>query len=179
MGDEAASSPRVSAERNCHVSPWEAPLQPPRLGLPLPQRDPKKSKLLLRRFDAVGMWSRTSLILSLSLKQRATLTKQASVHQAKVSSWLHSSEDMNKCCKGWSLFCLFLFAHCSGLARLPARLTVSLSDCSESFFRFPKLSSDNKYLSLRLGGMWIVHARAQPAAEEHGGPPPHVLGPGH
>ncbi|KAF3833700.1 hypothetical protein F7725_024904 [Dissostichus mawsoni] len=36
---------------------------------------------------------------SVSLKQRATLTKQASVHQAKVSSWLHSSEDMNKCCK--------------------------------------------------------------------------------
>uniref|UniRef100_A0A665WJ01 Oxysterol-binding protein n=1 Tax=Echeneis naucrates TaxID=173247 RepID=A0A665WJ01_ECHNA len=30
---------------------------------------------------------------------RATLTKQASVHQAKVSSWLHSSEDMDKCCK--------------------------------------------------------------------------------
>uniref|UniRef100_A0A4W6EDR6 Oxysterol-binding protein n=1 Tax=Lates calcarifer TaxID=8187 RepID=A0A4W6EDR6_LATCA len=30
---------------------------------------------------------------------RATLTKQASVHQAKVSSWLHSSEDMDKCSK--------------------------------------------------------------------------------
>ncbi|XP_034096690.1 oxysterol-binding protein-related protein 3-like [Gymnodraco acuticeps] len=37
--------------------------------------------------------------LSDSLRKRATLTKQASVHQAKVSSWLHSSEDMNKCCK--------------------------------------------------------------------------------
>uniref|UniRef100_A0A3Q3LBB9 Oxysterol-binding protein n=1 Tax=Mastacembelus armatus TaxID=205130 RepID=A0A3Q3LBB9_9TELE len=37
--------------------------------------------------------------LSLTLKQRATLTKQASIHQAKVSSWLHSSEDMDKCCK--------------------------------------------------------------------------------
>ncbi|KAA8586032.1 hypothetical protein FQN60_007601 [Etheostoma spectabile] len=34
-----------------------------------------------------------------SLRKRATLTKQASVHQAKVSSWLHSSEDMNKCSK--------------------------------------------------------------------------------
>uniref|UniRef100_A0A665WJX3 Oxysterol-binding protein n=1 Tax=Echeneis naucrates TaxID=173247 RepID=A0A665WJX3_ECHNA len=34
-----------------------------------------------------------------SLRKRATLTKQASVHQAKVSSWLHSSEDMDKCCK--------------------------------------------------------------------------------
>ncbi|XP_076006181.1 oxysterol-binding protein-related protein 3-like isoform X2 [Genypterus blacodes] len=34
-----------------------------------------------------------------SMRKRATLTKQASVHQAKVSSWLHSSEDMQKCCK--------------------------------------------------------------------------------
>ncbi|CAG5890434.1 unnamed protein product [Menidia menidia] len=34
-----------------------------------------------------------------SLRKRSTLTKQASVHQAKVSSWLHSSEDMNKCSK--------------------------------------------------------------------------------
>ncbi|XP_022602741.1 oxysterol-binding protein-related protein 3-like [Seriola dumerili] len=34
-----------------------------------------------------------------SLRKRATLTKQASVHQAKVSSWLHSSEDMDRCCK--------------------------------------------------------------------------------
>ncbi|KAM4539189.1 oxysterol-binding protein-related protein 3-like isoform 3-T3 [Odontesthes bonariensis] len=34
-----------------------------------------------------------------SLRKRATLTKQASVHQAKVSSWLHSSEDMKKCSK--------------------------------------------------------------------------------
>ncbi|XP_030003865.1 oxysterol-binding protein-related protein 3-like isoform X2 [Sphaeramia orbicularis] len=34
-----------------------------------------------------------------SLRKRNTLTKQASIHQAKVSSWLHSSEDMDKCCK--------------------------------------------------------------------------------
>ncbi|XP_054874183.1 oxysterol-binding protein-related protein 3-like [Amphiprion ocellaris] len=34
-----------------------------------------------------------------SLRKRATLTKQASVHQAKVSSWLHSSEEMDKACK--------------------------------------------------------------------------------
>uniref|UniRef100_A0A3B4TIF0 Oxysterol-binding protein n=1 Tax=Seriola dumerili TaxID=41447 RepID=A0A3B4TIF0_SERDU len=34
-----------------------------------------------------------------SCSSRATLTKQASVHQAKVSSWLHSSEDMDRCCK--------------------------------------------------------------------------------
>ncbi|KAJ0055149.1 hypothetical protein NL108_011183 [Boleophthalmus pectinirostris] len=34
-----------------------------------------------------------------SIRRRATLTKQASIHQAKVSSWLHSSEDMDKCCK--------------------------------------------------------------------------------
>ncbi|XP_045915336.1 oxysterol-binding protein-related protein 3-like [Micropterus dolomieu] len=34
-----------------------------------------------------------------SLRKRATLTKQASIHQAKFSSWLHSSEDMDKCCK--------------------------------------------------------------------------------
>nr|XP_020469817.1 oxysterol-binding protein-related protein 3-like [Monopterus albus] len=34
-----------------------------------------------------------------SLRKRLTLTKQASVHQAKVSSWLHSSGDMDKCCK--------------------------------------------------------------------------------
>ncbi|XP_061598759.1 oxysterol-binding protein-related protein 3-like isoform X2 [Cololabis saira] len=37
--------------------------------------------------------------LSDSLRKRSTLTKQASVHQAMVSSWLHSSDDMNKCCK--------------------------------------------------------------------------------
>ncbi|KAG7245113.1 hypothetical protein INR49_023679 [Caranx melampygus] len=37
--------------------------------------------------------------LSDSLRKRSTLTKQVSVHQAKVSSWLHSSEDMEKCCK--------------------------------------------------------------------------------
>ncbi|XP_037549045.1 oxysterol-binding protein-related protein 3 [Nematolebias whitei] len=34
-----------------------------------------------------------------SLRKRATLTKQSSVHQSKVSSWLHSSEEMNKCGK--------------------------------------------------------------------------------
>ncbi|XP_032436017.1 oxysterol-binding protein-related protein 3-like [Xiphophorus hellerii] len=34
-----------------------------------------------------------------SLRKRATLTKQASFHQSKVSSWLHSSEEMNKCSK--------------------------------------------------------------------------------
>nr|XP_061808273.1 oxysterol-binding protein-related protein 3-like [Nerophis lumbriciformis] len=32
-------------------------------------------------------------------KRRATLPKQTSIHQAKISSWLHSSEDMNKCNK--------------------------------------------------------------------------------
>ncbi|XP_067467423.1 oxysterol-binding protein-related protein 3-like isoform X1 [Thunnus thynnus] len=37
--------------------------------------------------------------LSDSLRKRTTVTKQASVHQNKVSSWLHSSEDMNRCCK--------------------------------------------------------------------------------
>ncbi|KAM6973931.1 oxysterol-binding protein-related protein 3-like isoform 1-T1 [Tautogolabrus adspersus] len=34
-----------------------------------------------------------------SLRKRATLTKQASIQQAKVTSWLHSSEDMDKCSK--------------------------------------------------------------------------------
>nr|XP_046272715.1 oxysterol-binding protein-related protein 3-like isoform X2 [Scatophagus argus] len=34
-----------------------------------------------------------------SLRKRATLTKQTSAHQAKISSWLHSSGDMDKCCK--------------------------------------------------------------------------------
>ncbi|XP_034016935.1 oxysterol-binding protein-related protein 3-like isoform X2 [Thalassophryne amazonica] len=34
-----------------------------------------------------------------SYRKRAALTKQASIHQAKVSSWLHSSEDMEKCSK--------------------------------------------------------------------------------
>ncbi|XP_020497496.1 oxysterol-binding protein-related protein 3 isoform X2 [Labrus bergylta] len=37
--------------------------------------------------------------LSDSLRKRATLTKQASIQQAKVNSWLHSSEDMDKCSK--------------------------------------------------------------------------------
>ncbi|XP_038135116.1 oxysterol-binding protein-related protein 3-like isoform X1 [Cyprinodon tularosa] len=34
-----------------------------------------------------------------SFRKRATLPKQASIHQAKVSSWLHSSEEMDKCSK--------------------------------------------------------------------------------
>ncbi|XP_054914844.1 oxysterol-binding protein-related protein 3-like isoform X2 [Poeciliopsis prolifica] len=34
-----------------------------------------------------------------SLRKRATLTKQASFHQSKVSSWFHSSEEMTKCSK--------------------------------------------------------------------------------
>lgn len=34
-----------------------------------------------------------------SIRRRTTLTKQASLNQAKVSSWLHSSDDMDKCCK--------------------------------------------------------------------------------
>ncbi|XP_008419846.1 oxysterol-binding protein-related protein 3-like [Poecilia reticulata] len=34
-----------------------------------------------------------------SLRKRATLTKQASFHQSKLSSWLHSSEEMSKCSK--------------------------------------------------------------------------------
>ncbi|XP_061615626.1 oxysterol-binding protein-related protein 3-like [Phyllopteryx taeniolatus] len=37
--------------------------------------------------------------LSDSIRKRASLPKQTSIHQAKVSSWLHSSEDMNKCSK--------------------------------------------------------------------------------
>uniref|UniRef100_A0A8C6NMR1 Oxysterol-binding protein n=1 Tax=Nothobranchius furzeri TaxID=105023 RepID=A0A8C6NMR1_NOTFU len=32
--------------------------------------------------------------------RRATLTKQTSIHHAKVGSWLQSSEEMNKCSKG-------------------------------------------------------------------------------
>uniref|UniRef100_H2VB97 Oxysterol-binding protein-related protein 3 n=1 Tax=Takifugu rubripes TaxID=31033 RepID=H2VB97_TAKRU len=31
--------------------------------------------------------------------ERSTLTKQTSIHQSKLSSWLHSSMDMDKCCK--------------------------------------------------------------------------------
>ncbi|KAM9824771.1 oxysterol-binding protein-related protein 3-like [Neosynchiropus ocellatus] len=41
----------------------------------------------------------SSPFLSESFSRRATLTKQASIHQAKVSSWLHSSEEMHKCSK--------------------------------------------------------------------------------
>ncbi|XP_013866654.1 oxysterol-binding protein-related protein 3 isoform X2 [Austrofundulus limnaeus] len=41
----------------------------------------------------------SSTPLNDSFRKRATLTKQASVHQAKVNSWLHSSEEMNKCYK--------------------------------------------------------------------------------
>ncbi|XP_039876630.1 oxysterol-binding protein-related protein 3-like isoform X1 [Simochromis diagramma] len=37
--------------------------------------------------------------LNESLRKRATLTKQASIHQSKINSWLHSSDDMDKCCK--------------------------------------------------------------------------------
>lgn len=49
VGVKAASSPRVSTEWDCHVSPREAPLPPPRLVLPLPQWLPEKSKLLVCR----------------------------------------------------------------------------------------------------------------------------------
>ncbi|MED6277049.1 hypothetical protein CHARACLAT_009264, partial [Characodon lateralis] len=41
----------------------------------------------------------SSPLLNDSLRKRATLTKQASFHQSKVSSWLHSSEEMKKCSK--------------------------------------------------------------------------------
>uniref|UniRef100_A0A8C6L1S8 Oxysterol-binding protein n=1 Tax=Nothobranchius furzeri TaxID=105023 RepID=A0A8C6L1S8_NOTFU len=34
-----------------------------------------------------------------SFRNRATLTKQTSIHHAKVGSWLQSSEEMNKCSK--------------------------------------------------------------------------------
>lgn len=43
--------------------------------------------------------SSTSPKLNDTLRKRSTLTKQASFHQAKVSSWLHSTEEMNKCSK--------------------------------------------------------------------------------
>ncbi|KAK7898577.1 hypothetical protein WMY93_019430 [Mugilogobius chulae] len=43
--------------------------------------------------------STSSPALSDSIRRRTTLTKQASIQQAKVSSWLHSTEDMDKCCK--------------------------------------------------------------------------------
>lgn len=33
--------------------------------------------------------------------------------------------------------------------------------------------------SRRLGGMRVVPAGAEPAAQEHGGAAPHILGPGH
>ncbi|KAM3857865.1 oxysterol-binding protein-related protein 3-like [Diretmus argenteus] len=41
----------------------------------------------------------SSPALNDSIRKRATLTKQASLHQAKFSAWLHSSEDMDKCCR--------------------------------------------------------------------------------
>uniref|UniRef100_A0A3Q2ZHP3 Oxysterol binding protein-like 3a n=1 Tax=Hippocampus comes TaxID=109280 RepID=A0A3Q2ZHP3_HIPCM len=41
----------------------------------------------------------TDSIRKVSCVSRASLPKQMSIHQAKVSSWLHSSEDMNKCAK--------------------------------------------------------------------------------
>ncbi|XP_056876459.1 oxysterol-binding protein-related protein 3-like isoform X1 [Takifugu flavidus] len=41
----------------------------------------------------------TSPSLNESMKKRSTLTKQTSIHQSKLSSWLHSSMDMDKCCK--------------------------------------------------------------------------------
>ncbi|XP_059898907.1 oxysterol-binding protein-related protein 3-like [Gadus macrocephalus] len=40
-----------------------------------------------------------SASLNDSMRKRATLTKQASVHQAKLSAWLHTSEDMENCCR--------------------------------------------------------------------------------
>lgn len=70
------------------------------------------------------MWLCASPILTY-LKQRATLTKQASVHQAKVSSWLHSSEDMDKCSKGLLLCCFVL----SCLSLLLLLFVVSLLSC--------------------------------------------------
>lgn len=47
VGVKAASSPRVSAERDCHVSPWEAPFPPPCRVFPLTQWHPEKSKFCL------------------------------------------------------------------------------------------------------------------------------------
>lgn len=45
VGVKTATSPCVSAERDCHVSPWEASVPPQLLILPLPHWLPEKSKL--------------------------------------------------------------------------------------------------------------------------------------
>lgn len=139
VGVKTATSSCVSAEWDCHVSPWEASLPPPFLILPLPQWLSEKSKLFqclyIRNIFLNNSLSwplkfyteEIFVVLScLSIeKQKATLTKQSSVHQAKVSSWLHSSGDMDKCCKG--LFCLFFLCilFISWLHCHPALSTVS------------------------------------------------------
>lgn len=115
-------------------------------------------------------------------QQRATLTKQASFHQSKVSSWLHSSEEMSKCSKGAVCFLLFLSLqrnhHCIFILLfvffVDTVFTPHHCVCTHLHFDLIIIC-----WSLRAGRMRVLSAGAQPAAEEHGGHPPHVLGSRH
>uniref|UniRef100_A0A8C9YEF6 Oxysterol-binding protein n=1 Tax=Sander lucioperca TaxID=283035 RepID=A0A8C9YEF6_SANLU len=89
-----------------------------------------------------------------SLRKRATLTKQASVHQAKVSSWLHSSEDMNNCgkdleeCESYLLELNLLLKSMEVLHRTysaPAISALQVPSCISS--QSPRLHASNPNLS--------------------------------
>ncbi|XP_034560740.1 oxysterol-binding protein-related protein 3-like isoform X4 [Notolabrus celidotus] len=89
-----------------------------------------------------------------SLRKRATLTKQASIHQAKVSSWLHSSEDMEKCskdleeCESYLLELNLLLKSMEVLHRTysaPAISALQVPSCISS--QSPRLHASNPNLS--------------------------------
>lgn len=60
--------------------------------------------LSLSLFCSTGLFFNFFFNVFICPQQRSPLTKQASVHQAKVSSWLQSSEGMDKCNRGQSAY---------------------------------------------------------------------------
>lgn len=60
--------------------------------------------LSLSLFCSTGLFFHYFFNVFICPQQRSPLTKQASVHQAKVSSWLQSSEGMDKCSRGQSAY---------------------------------------------------------------------------
>ncbi|XP_056153830.1 oxysterol-binding protein-related protein 3-like [Lampris incognitus] len=59
----------------------------------------RQSEIAMYPHERHLFYPHPSPTLNDSIRKRTTLTKQASVHQAKVSAWLHASKDMDKCCR--------------------------------------------------------------------------------
>uniref|UniRef100_A0A4W6ECI1 Oxysterol-binding protein n=1 Tax=Lates calcarifer TaxID=8187 RepID=A0A4W6ECI1_LATCA len=92
-------------------------------------------------------------VVALKFDARATLTKQASVHQAKVSSWLHSSEDMDKCskdleeCESYLLELNLLLKSMEVLHRTYSAPAISALQVPSCISSSPRLHASNPNLS--------------------------------